>query len=72
MICFIITNSQSFIYINVSQTEENEQKFAAEAKKDLEEEEKLKAAIKKDEELLSQAQTKQEKAKLLAEEKVSS
>ena len=54
------------------QIEENEQKFAAEAKKDEEEVLRLKEAIKKDEQLAAQAKTPQEKAKILAEEKVSS
>lgn len=54
------------------QIKENEQKFAADAKKDEEEVLRLKEAIKKDEQLAAQAKTPQEKAKILAEEKVSS
>ena len=52
------------------QIEANEEKFAAEAKKDEEEILRLKAALEKDEELAAKATTKAEKLKLLKEEKV--
>ena len=57
-----------YYHINV-QLEATEQKFAAEAKKDEEAVLKLKAALKRDEELASQAKTKPEKLKIIEEER---
>lgn len=55
----------------IIQLEATEQKFAAEAKKDEEAVLKLKAALKRDEELAAQAKTKPEKLKIIEEERVS-
>lgn len=66
------TDCQLTVFIvHCKKIEAAEQKFAAEVKKDEEEVLKLKAAIKFDEEQAAKATSKEEKAKKLAEAKVS-
>ena len=75
MVCFashwFYYNMYELSYQCIVQLEATEQKFAAEAKKDEEAVLKLKAALKRDEELAAQAKTKPEKLKIIEEERVS-